>query len=178
MSQIAINKVSPAEPASMSLLQDVENAFERIKQRAFELFDQRGRVSGKELDDWLAAERQLVLAPPSELVEAEGNFEIRTEAPGFTADQIKVSIMEDCIIIEGKRESYAQRDEGKIHFSELSYRDLLRRFWMPGQIDPDRAYASLQDGVLKIIARKSPTVHSKLVTDQSDSKREKKSVAA
>jgi len=32
---------------------------EQIRQRAYELFSARGRADGKELDDWLTAEREL-----------------------------------------------------------------------------------------------------------------------
>ena len=175
MLKVAINKINPTE--SMPLL-DVEYAFEQIKQRAFELFERRGRVPGYELDDWLDAERQFVFAPPSELVEGDSSFEIRTEAPGFSADQIKLSILADCIVIEGKRESHQEREKDRIHFSELSYRDLLRRFRMPGQIDPDRISASIQNGIVRIVATKSPSLNPKLETDQMDSKREEKSAAA
>jgi Protein of unknown function (DUF2934) len=33
---------------------------ERIRQRAYELYLQRGRVDGFALDDWLSAEREIV----------------------------------------------------------------------------------------------------------------------
>jgi len=39
---------------------DAMRGVEGIRQRAFELYEARGRESGRELDDWLAAERELV----------------------------------------------------------------------------------------------------------------------
>jgi outer membrane protein TolC len=36
--------------------------FERISRRAYELYEQRGRQEGRDLEDWLDAERQLVAA--------------------------------------------------------------------------------------------------------------------
>ena len=36
------------------------NAQERIRRRAFELYEQRGRVDGFALDDWLQAEREIL----------------------------------------------------------------------------------------------------------------------
>ena len=35
---------------------------EQIKQRAFEIYSQRGNQSGSELDDWLQAEREILIA--------------------------------------------------------------------------------------------------------------------
>jgi hypothetical protein len=34
---------------------------EQVRRRAFELYEQRGREDGHELDDWLQAESELVL---------------------------------------------------------------------------------------------------------------------
>jgi len=39
---------------------DAMRGVEGVRQRAFELYEARGRESGRELDDWLAAERELV----------------------------------------------------------------------------------------------------------------------
>jgi hypothetical protein len=46
------------EPRSgkANLPKDIE---ERIRRRAYELYDQRGRVDGFDLDDWLRAEREI-----------------------------------------------------------------------------------------------------------------------
>jgi len=33
---------------------------ERIRRRAFELYEQRGRIDGFALDDWLEAEREIL----------------------------------------------------------------------------------------------------------------------
>ena len=36
-----------------------EEIQERIRQRAYELYEQRGREDGRDLDDWLKAESEL-----------------------------------------------------------------------------------------------------------------------
>ena len=38
---------------------DVANVTDSVARRAFELFLERGAVHGRDLDDWLAAERQI-----------------------------------------------------------------------------------------------------------------------
>ena len=35
--------------------------FERISRRAYELYEQRGRQEGRDLEDWLGAERELIV---------------------------------------------------------------------------------------------------------------------
>jgi len=43
----------------------VSNPEEKIRQRAYELYEQRGRVDGFALDDWLQAEAEIRGAPKS-----------------------------------------------------------------------------------------------------------------
>jgi HSP20 family molecular chaperone IbpA len=73
-------------------------------------------------------------------------------------------VLSDCIIVLGKAESKKARKQGKVHFSELSHKDLLRRFNLPTQIEPDQVHAFLQDGVLKIVAKKATGAALKLVS--------------
>ena len=167
MTGISVRKVDPAEPGSASLLKEIETLYDQIQKKAFELFEQRGCGFGNEMNDWLNAESQFVLAPPSELVEGKKAFEIHVAAPGFTADQFKVDVLPDCIIVSAKVDSKKQEKHSKIHFSEMSHKDMLRRFYLPVKIDPDQVHASLEDGILKIVARKAAEIVRKPVAVRS-----------
>ena len=46
---------------------------ERIRQRSFELYEQRGRVDGFALDDWLQAEREILGAQKRKAKAARGS---------------------------------------------------------------------------------------------------------
>src|ERR1017187_9479997 len=102
MSLVPICKLDPMESAAMQLFGEVESVTEQTKQKAFELFERRGRMIGSENDDWLTAERQLIFTPPSELVETDKSIEVRVVAPGFSAEQLKITILPDPIFVEGK----------------------------------------------------------------------------
>jgi len=49
-------QTGPAEQAARR----AEALQDRIAQRAYELYEQRGRQEGQDLEDWLEAERELV----------------------------------------------------------------------------------------------------------------------
>jgi DUF2934 family protein len=49
---------SPAQAARNANAKD-SVLYERIAQRAYELYEQRGRQTGYELEDWLQAEREI-----------------------------------------------------------------------------------------------------------------------
>ncbi len=176
MTGISVQKVDLTEAKSALLLKDIETVFYKIKQRAFELFEQRGRAIGKELDDWLRAESQFVFAPPFELVEGKKSFEIHVAVPGFTSEQLQVSVLPDGIIVSGKAESTNKRKKGKTHSSGLSHKDLLRRLRLPSQIDADQIHVSLEHGLLRIVAKKAIAAASKPVAFEKK-KRAKEKIA-
>ncbi len=176
MSQVAIQKLKPAEPAAASLLQEVESVLSRIKDRAFELFRQRGATLGKEVEDWLQAERQIVFAPLSEMLETETVLEIKIAVPGFAPEQLKVNVLPEYIVVSGKAEATEEKKEGKLHFSEFSRRDMLRQFALPTPIEPEHAHATLQKGILTIAATKAAQVLPKPVAVETAE--EKKSTVA
>ena len=50
---------------------ETEEIQSRIRERAYELSKERGRA-GRDVDDWLTAESQIVSVPPVELIEKDG----------------------------------------------------------------------------------------------------------
>ncbi len=48
----------------------LSNAEERLRRRAYELYEQRGREDGFALDDWLQAEREILGAQKQRKVKA------------------------------------------------------------------------------------------------------------
>ena len=63
----AKSKSSESRPRKPDLPGDTE---ERIRRRAYELYEQRGRVDGFALDDWLEAEREILGAQKQRRVKA------------------------------------------------------------------------------------------------------------
>jgi HSP20 family protein len=136
-------------------MREVESLFDRIKQRAFELFEKRGGANGNAVQDWLAAEREVVFAPAAELLELEGSFEIQAAVPGFGADQLTITVLPACIVIQGIAETPQEQRDAIVRISELSHCALLRRIMLPCRIDTDQVYASLRNGMLKIFLKKA-----------------------
>jgi len=161
MSRVAVHKADAAEPVSTQ--QEVDMIFDRIRQRAFELFEQRGRIPGNDLTDWLNAEREFMFVPSAELIESEKAFDIRVAAPGFKADQIEVTALPTRIIVQGKYEGEKRHENHNVCLCEFVHRDLLRQFELPSKVDPEHIYTTLQDGILKIVAKKAAEVPSKAV---------------
>jgi DUF2934 family protein len=69
-----ISRKSPASAASNANAQDPV-LYERIAQRAYELYEQRGRLAGYELEDWFQAEREFRSAEMPKQKSREGKLE-------------------------------------------------------------------------------------------------------
>ena len=51
---------TPAPPSDTRSVESPLDLQEHVRRRAFELYEQRGREDGHELDDWLQAESEIV----------------------------------------------------------------------------------------------------------------------
>ena len=62
MPNIVVQKVREAGSLPRQLLEEMESIAGKIRVRAYELFLKRGASPGREMEDWLQAERDLVEA--------------------------------------------------------------------------------------------------------------------
>jgi HSP20 family molecular chaperone IbpA len=153
MATIAVEKVKgngQSPPANDKL----EAMADRIRQRAYEIF-QNHRTAGREFDDWIQAERDLIFAPESELVEKDGKYEIRVAAPGFKAAETSVTALPDAVIVSAESSHKHEENNEDVHFCEFGEKVLFRRLDLPKPINVDKVTANLDDGMLRIVAQKS-----------------------
>jgi HSP20 family protein len=95
--------------------------------------------------------------PESEFLEKDGKFEIRMNAPGFEADEVKVTALSDAIIVNAASTHTHDENEGKVRFCEFGHKTLFRRFDLPEKIELDKVTASLDKGMLLLTALKAKT---------------------
>lgn len=61
----------------------------RIRQRAFEISQSRGH-QGREVDNWLSAESEIISMPPAELVERDTTYVVQMALAGVHPDDLEV----------------------------------------------------------------------------------------
>jgi HSP20 family molecular chaperone IbpA len=155
MSQVAVKTISRTNQALHRPREFMNTLQEHIRRRAYYLFRQKGCRPDHELEDWKQAEREVVCCPPSELAETNDEIRIRAVVAGFSARALTVDVLPYSITIEGQVKYAEHAGEEKIHFSEFGERRLMRQFELPVRIDPDNVTAMLEDGVLRIAAKKA-----------------------
>jgi HSP20 family protein len=159
MSRVPIEKVDEEKIGTASVFEEISALSERIRQRAFEVFEERrggGRGGdGCAMDDWLSAERALIRIPEAELVEQEDRFEVRVSAPGFEPGEIQVTALPDALIVKAAALHTHDKTKGNVRFCEFGEKTLLRRFDLPEPIDLEKVTANLDKGVLVLTALKA-----------------------
>ncbi len=153
MSSVAVQKF-PKNEATAPFFKRVDSLFEEIRKKAFSLFEQRGFGDGRDIEDWVAAERAVLWLPPADLVENDGRFCLRVAAPGFEPQELTVTALPEAIFIEAESERKQEKTEGEIRLSELASRKVYRRIDLPAPIDVEKTAATLENGVLVLEAVK------------------------
>lgn len=155
MSNIAIAKIHEADREAPSFLAEIKAWTDRIRERAFAIFQRRGSGHGMALDDWLQAERDLTLATESDLTEKDAKYQLRIATPGFTEKELTVTALPDALVVRAESAHRHEKDEGSVHFCEFGEKKLFRRFDLPEAIDVDKVTAQLDKGILRVTAAKA-----------------------
>ncbi|MCI0524397.1 MAG: Hsp20 family protein [Acidobacteria bacterium] len=158
--QKAIETTKPQTPASPVFV-EAEKLFDQMKEfsqsvarRAYEFFEARGREFGHDMEDWFRAESDLMRRTPVEIKEAENQITVRAEAPGFAANEIKVSVEPQRLVISGKSEKAMEEKKEQTVLSEFRSNQFCRELTLPAEVDPAKTTAVLKDGVLELVFAK------------------------
>jgi HSP20 family molecular chaperone IbpA len=145
-------------------MNEVHNAISRL---AFELFEHNEQTFGHDLDDWLKAESQL-LHPIHVGISDSGNaLLVHAEVPGFSAEEVEVSLEPWRLTITGKRVTKEERKTAKTIYSEQCANQVLRVIDLPAEVDTTKVKATLKDGMLELNMAKAAQARNVLVKAKS-----------
>jgi len=142
--------VPPKPTVSTSVFDRIEEVRNSIARRAFEIFEGKGRWPGRELDDWLRAESELLHPMHLDLAESDSDLTVRAEVPGFHAKELEINVEPRRLTVTGKRETKEETKKGKTVYSELCGNEILRVVDLPAEVDISNVSANLKDGILNI----------------------------
>jgi HSP20 family protein len=146
------------------IFKQTQQLFDSIARRAFEIFEGDGRVFGRDLENWLQAESELLHPVHIDVAESDGGLTVRAEVPGFTAKELEVSVEPRRLTITGKRETKEERKDKKTIYTERCSNQVLRMVNLPEAVDADKAAATLKDGILELSLPKAPPAKKLQVT--------------
>jgi HSP20 family molecular chaperone IbpA len=119
------------------------------------LFEVRGREIGRDVDDWLKAEQELLQPVPLEITEQDKVLNIRAKIPGFSAGELKINLEPWALTITGTQEKKSEKQEQKTKVHEWRRKRICRTVSLPAAILPEKATVTLNEGILEIKAEKT-----------------------
>ena len=92
--------------------------------------------------------------PAVDVYEDEHNVVLKLEIPGVNEEDLKVSLENSTLTIQGERKFEKEEKEENFHRIERRYGSFTRTFKLPNTVDSERVEAGYDKGVLKITLAK------------------------
>lgn len=115
------------------------------------------RHTGKEtltVADWM---------PVVDISENDGEYLIKAELPEVKKEDVKVTVEDGVLSIQGERRQEKEEKGKKYHRVERSYGSFVRSFTLPESVDETAVKAEYKDGVLNLHLPKSEKVKPKAI---------------
>ena len=115
------------------------------------------RENGKELltvADWI---------PIVDISETESAYVIKAELPDVKKEDVKVTVQEGVLTIQGERKQEKEEKGLKYHRVERSYGRFVRSFTLPDYVDDTKVKAEFKEGILNLHLPKSEKTQPKAI---------------
>lgn len=105
---------------------------------------------GRDIGQFFGSDDMKSTAPSVNILEREGNFELQMLAPGYTKQDLKLSMENDILTISAQREKESLNENERFTRREFAHRSFSRSFRMPESVDTESITAEFKDGVLHV----------------------------
>jgi len=138
---------------SKSIFDEIDRVRDRIMRRAYEIFSADGGI-GRDIDNWLKAENELVWKPAIELEEKDNEFLLKIATPGVDPKDIDIEVTAEDVLVRADihHEHKKEEKKGEVHACEFASGNLFRSIHLPKKIDPEKVKAEFKNGMLTLKA--------------------------
>ncbi|MFZ2525154.1 MAG: Hsp20/alpha crystallin family protein [Candidatus Ferrigenium altingense] len=102
-------------------------------------------------------------APSVDISETDSAYLIKGEIPGVKKEDVKVTIQDGMLTIQGERRQEKEEKGKKFHRIECSYGSFARSFRVPSDADESSVKAEFKDGMLNVTLAKSEKAKPKSI---------------
>lgn len=146
MSRNEVRTVRRSELDATELSERIQGLMERVRERAYEIFANRGAQDGHDLDDWFKAEEEILMPFPCEVAADEKAMTVHLKVPGFEAAELTVNVAAGRLVIEGSSKRETKADDS----SETEAKTFLEQLAIPENADLDHVTAEFHHHELRI----------------------------
>jgi HSP20 family protein len=148
------------DPSGWDPFKEMEEISDRLS-RLFGRLPAR-RESGREamtVADWV---------PTVDITEDGKEYLIKAEIPEVDKKDVKVTVQEGVLTIQGERKQDKEEKGKKFHRIERSYGSFVRSFTLPDEVAEDKLKAEFKDGILLIHLPKAEKAKPKAIEVKVD----------
>ncbi len=103
----------------------------------------------------------MMWGPRVDIHETDDMYVVEAELPGLTKDDIKLSVHESTLTLEGEKKLEEEKKGRNWHRQERVYGKFQRSFTLPSAVDANKISATFKNGVLTIELPKSEAARPK-----------------
>ena len=133
-------------------LEDVSNRLNRIFGRATARSEPNREMLATA--DWM---------PSVDISETDTAYLVKGEIPGVKKEDVKVTIQDGMLTIQGERKQEKEEKGKKFHRIERSYGSFARSFRVPDDADESKVKAEFKDGMINVTLPKSAKAKTKAI---------------
>ena len=148
---------------SKSTFDEIERMQDRILRRAYDIFSSNGGLFGRDIADWLQAERELVWKPLIELEEKDDEFRLQVAVPGVDPKDIDIEVTPEDILVKADLHHEHKEEKEEVYTCEFASGNLFRSVHLPKKIDPDKVKAEFKNGIVSLKAPVAETARARKV---------------
>src|SRR5262245_5675630 len=135
---------------------ETEQIQSRIRDRAYEISKMRGHA-GREVEDWLSAESEVISVPPMHIIEQNEVFQVKMAAAGIDPATVSVMASPEQVLVKCDLNHTHDEESGIVHSCDFKSATLFRAFNFPNAIDVQSIKVDFEGGILRISAAKAGT---------------------
>ena len=107
--------------------------------------------------------------PRVDILETDSGYTIRSDLPGVSKDDIKVSVENGVLTIRGeKKREVEHKEKNRYYHFERSFGEFSRSFTLPSNVDSQHVEAHFDNGILEINLRRSEEAKPKAIDVKVD----------
>lgn len=93
-------------------------------------------------------------SPRIDISENEKNILIEAEIPGVPKENLKLTLQDNILSIEGEKKNKVEEKEKNFYRAERSFGKFKRSFTLPVEVDSEKVEAKFNNGILEIALSK------------------------
>jgi HSP20 family molecular chaperone IbpA len=120
------------------LVEAIEDMYDQVTERAYEIFRERGAIGTIDLEDWLTAEQQLLIKPGVRIEETDSQVTVRIWVGEVCPVDLEVVVTPDAMLLQAE--------------NSLNGKKIFRAVEFPRRIMVNKAEARFLNGCLVLTA--------------------------